>query len=61
MIDEVQQLREERDRYASLVGTAYNDDGAVMPALLNAIGQTDIEQMRQEIGAVISFLQSNRP
>lgn len=61
MIDEVEQLRQERDRYASLVGSAYNDDGQVIPALENAANQADLAQMAQEVRAVIGFLKDNRP
>lgn len=49
------------DRLESLVGTAYADDGTVIPALTNAANQTDLEQMRQEVYAVIGFLRENNP
>lgn len=61
MIDEVQQLRAERDRYASLVGTAYGPAGTIIPALENAARQEDRDQMRREVEAVIEFLRQNDP
>ena len=60
-MDELQELRAQRDRLASLVGTAYNADGMVRQALENAALQADVEQMRQEVVAVINFLRDNNP
>jgi len=60
-MDEMSQLRDQVDRLTSLVGTAYNDDGTIIPALLNAINQLDINQMRQEVQSVIGFLRDNNP
>jgi hypothetical protein len=60
-VDDISELNARLDRLESLVGTAYNDDGSVIPALLNAMNQTDPAQMAQEISAVVSFLRSNRP
>jgi hypothetical protein len=60
-MDELHELRSQRDHLSSLVGTAYNDDGTVVPALHNAIQQTSIEQMRQEVQSVVNFLRENNP
>lgn len=60
-MDELSQIREQRDRLASLVGTAYNDDGTIIPALEAAMNQADADAMRHEIGAVVSFLRDNNP
>lgn len=49
------------DRLESLVGTAFSASGTVRPALENAALQTDVEQMRQEVQAVINFLRDNNP
>jgi hypothetical protein len=61
MVDEMQAMRERLDRLESLVGTAYGESGTVIPALLNAMNQTDPAQARHEVGAVIGFLRDNRP
>lgn len=45
----------------TLVGVAYNDDGTVIPALLDAEQQTDAAAMRDRIEAVVAFLRANRP
>lgn len=55
------EMRARLDRLESLVGTAYGPDGTVRPALQNAVAQTDVEQMRQEVQAVIDFLRDNNP
>lgn len=60
-VDELQQLRAERDRLESLVGTAYHEDGTAIPALLNAMNQPDLEAMRHEIEAVVNFLRASNP
>ena len=60
-MDETQQLRDRLDRLESLVGTAYGAAGTVRPALEDAVLQQDIEQMRQEVTAVINFLRDNNP
>jgi hypothetical protein len=57
----VDELQARLDRLESLVGVAYNDDGVILPALHNAIAQTEIEQMRHEVQAVVNFLRENRP
>jgi hypothetical protein len=49
------------DRLESLVGTAFNDDGTVIPALENAARQEDVNQMRHEIASVVGFLRDNNP
>jgi exonuclease VII small subunit len=51
----------QRDRLASLVGTCMNEDGTVVPALVNATAQTELEQLRHEVNAVIAFLRENNP
>jgi hypothetical protein len=51
----------ERDRYASLVGTAYNSDGAVRTGLDGAVMQQDIDEMRVQVQAVVNFLRDNNP
>lgn len=61
MIDDVQQLRARLDRLESLVGTAYAADGTVRTALEAAVLQQDIEQLRQQVTAVINFLRDNAP
>ena len=60
-MDELQELRAQRDRLASLVGTCMNEDGTIIPALENAANQTELEQMRHEVNAVIGFLRDNNP
>lgn len=60
-MDEQRELRQQIERLTSLVGTAYNDDGTIIPALENAAQQDDVEQMRQEVGAVVGFLRANNP
>jgi hypothetical protein len=55
------EMRARLDRLETLVGVAYNEDGVIIPALLNAINQSDINQMRQEVQSVVNFLRENRP
>lgn len=61
MIDEVQGMKQRLDRLESLVGTAFNADGTVRPALQNALAQPDEQQLRQEVQAVLNFLRDNAP
>jgi hypothetical protein len=59
--DDLQAMRDRLDRLESLVGTAYGSAGTVRTALENAALQQDVEQMRQEVQAVINFLRDNNP
>lgn len=58
---ELVEMKQRLDRLESLVGTAYGASGTVRPALENAALQLDVEQMRQEVQAVINFLRDNNP
>lgn len=58
---ELEDMRARLDRLESLVGTAYHDDGTVIPALQAAAERQDGETMRSEVRAVISFLRDNNP
>lgn len=61
ILAELERVKGERDRLESLVGTAYHEDGTVIPALLNVLAQTELTQALQEVQAVIGFLRTNDP
>ena len=61
ILQEYEDLRQRVDRLESLVGTAYGASGTVRPALENAVLQQDVEQLRQEVQAVLNFLRDNDP
>jgi hypothetical protein len=45
----------------TLVGVAYHEDGVLIPALTEATKQTKIDDMRQQVQAIISFLRNTNP
>lgn len=57
----VDTVEAERDRFGSLVGVAYQPDGAVRAGLEGAVLQQDAESMRQQVQAVLNFLRDNNP
>jgi hypothetical protein len=60
-MSEVDEMRARLDRLESLVGTAYADDGTVVPALEAAVDRQDGETVRSEVRNVIQFLRDNNP
>lgn len=49
------------EQLATLEGVAYHESGTVIPALVNATRQADVNQMRQEVEAVVAFLRASDP
>jgi hypothetical protein len=61
MVDEMQDMRARLDRLESLVGTCYHEDGSILPGLLEAVAQTDVDTMRGKVEAVIQFIRASNP
>lgn len=55
------EIPDELAHLRTLVGVAYHEDGVVVPGLVHATQQTSLEQMRQEVNAVVAFLRNNNP